>query len=130
MVICKKIDGEYKHVLSCDKSLPVAEQTVFYYRLPSLEQQYDVINDMEYEQSESGKLKAKITLNKKGEVETLISCITRIDNLKDEDGKGVNWPGDEPGRRKVLATLAGEWRVELINVIRGGGNLSEEEAKN
>ncbi len=130
MVVARKADGEHRHVLNCDKSLPVEDQTIFYYRLPTLEQQYDTINEMEYEQNDAGKLKAKITLNKKGEMETLVNCITRIKNLKDEVGAVVEWPADEADRKKVLAQLAGEWRVELVNAIRGGGNLSEEDAKN
>lgn len=40
MVVARKIDVEHKYVLSCDLELPEQEQTVFYYKLPTLDEQY------------------------------------------------------------------------------------------
>ncbi|ODS33667.1 MAG: hypothetical protein SCARUB_01187 [Candidatus Scalindua rubra] len=126
-----RTDGEYKYILECDKALPVGEQTVFHYRSLSLEEQYNMLgDDVEYERSGDGKLKAKIRFNKAGEIRTLITSITRIENLKDHSGNVIVWPNDEAGRKRILASLNGEWRAELAEAIRGGSTLDESEVKN
>ena len=131
MVIAKKIDVEHKYVLSCDRELPEQEQTVFYFKSLTLDQQYASIgNEMEYIRSANGEVKTVMKIDKSGEIETLISCIVRIECLNDQDGNKVTWPTDADGRQKVLSQLDGEHRAELAEIIRTGTPLTEEAVKN
>lgn len=131
MVIARKIDVEHKYVLICDRKLPEPEQTVFYYKLPTLDEQYETMgSEVEYTRTADGEVKTVMKINKSGEVATLTSCIVKIVGLNDQDGNEVKWPADTAGRKKVLSQLDGAYRAELAEVIRTGTPLTEEEAKN
>lgn len=69
-------------------------------------------------------------LDKSAEIETLVSCIVRIEGLNDQDGNKITWPTDKAGRKKVLSQLDGEHRAELAEAIRTGESLTEEAVKN
>ena len=131
MVIARKIDAEHKYVLMCDRELPDQEQTVFYYKLPTLDEQYASMgNEMEYIRSADGEVRTMMKIDKTGEIETLISCIVRIEGFNDQDGNKVTWPTDKVGRKKVLSQLDGEFRAELAEIIRTGESFTEEAVKN
>ena len=69
MVVARKIDGEHKYVLTCDRKLPEQEQTVFYYKLPTLDEQYAIMsNEVEYIRSVSGEVRTKMKLDKEAEI--------------------------------------------------------------
>ena len=131
MVIARKIDVEQQYILLCDRDLPEQERTVFYYKLPTLDEQYASIgNEVEYIRSADGEVRTVMKIDKSGEIATLISCIIRIEGLNDQDGNEVVWPTDQAGRKKVLSQLDGAYRAELAEVIRTGTPLTEEEVKN
>lgn len=131
MVVARKINAEHKYVLMCDRELPEQEQTVFYYKLPTLDEQYASMgNEMEYIRSADGEVRTMMKIDKSGEIATLISCIVRIEGLNDQDGNKVTWPTDPDGRKKVLSQLEGEHRAELAEVIRTGESFTEEAVKN
>lgn len=131
MVTARKIDAENKYILICDRELPEQEQTAFYYKLPTLDEQYASMgNEMEYIRSADGEVRTMMKVDKSGEIATLLSCITRIEGLNDEGGSEVTWPTDPAGRKKVLSQLEGAHRAELAEVIRTGESLTENDVKN
>ena len=106
MVIARKIDVEQQYILLCDRDLPEQERTVFYYKLPTLDEQYASIgNEVEYIRSADGEVRTVMKIDKSGEIATLISCIIRIEGLNDQDGNAVTWPTDPAGSKKVLSQL-------------------------
>jgi hypothetical protein len=137
MPVVRNPDKEYSYVLACDRELSKEEQTVFYYKPAGLEAQYNALDsNLILEKVKGGETIAKMNINKEGEVDLLLTCITKIDNLKDEGGNVLDWnKGNDASdsakyRKKILSVLRGEWRAELAEVIRTGSGLDEEDLKN
>ncbi len=131
MPTVKNPDKEYTYILTCDRELPQDKQTIFYYKIPSLEDQYNALGDgVTLEKGKDGAVNAKVQINKKGEIDLLTGNITRIENLKDEDGKTLTWDGDAANKKKILSVLDGAWRAELADAIRSAGRLTEDDTKN
>jgi hypothetical protein len=121
-----------KYVLKADRGLPKEEQTVFLYVPADLDAQYDLLdNNLVMEKKPDGTQVTKMSFDKSKEAPVLLKCITQIDNLKDQDGELLVWSAtNEEENKKVLSTIPGECRLELLQVVRTGNELEDDEVKN
>lgn len=120
------------YVLKCDRDLPADQQTVFRYVPADLDAQYDMLdNNLVMEKKTDGTQVTRMTFDKTKESGVLLKCITQIDNLKDQDGDLLVWAaGKDADNKKVLASIPGELRQELLAIMRSGNELEDEEVKN
>lgn len=131
-MIVRNPDKTVQYVLKCDRGLEKKDQTVFHYVPADLESQYDLLdNNLVMEKKADGTQVTKMSFDKTKEVPVLLKCITQIDNLKDEDGTVLVWKKDnDADNKKVLSVIQGEYRLELLQVIRTGNELEDDEVKN
>lgn len=142
MATVKTFGKEYKYVLKCEKDKPEKEQTTWYYKLPSLDAQFDegeeivFQGDLTSEESKDITTKFKPGNEIKRQAKIIRACLLRIENLNNDEGAVVEWPvstGSKDRSReqdKVLAVFHPSWRAELARVFRSAATISEEEVKN
>lgn len=121
-----------QYVLQCDRELKKEEQTVFHYRPADLDAQYEMLdNNLVMEKRTDGTQVTKMSFDKSKEASVLLKCIVQIDNLKDQDGETLLWTkGNTEANKSVLSAIPGEFRLELLQIIRTGNELEAEEVKN
>lgn len=120
-----------QYILKCDRELPKEEQTIFHYRPAGLEDQYSTLGDaVTIERDAEGGIRQTMSMNKEGEINLLLNCITQIDNLKDEEDTLLVWGANKDKNKEILSVIGGEFRVELTEIIRTGVELTDVESKN
>jgi hypothetical protein len=132
MAVVRIFGKEYPYVLKEERGLPKAEQTVWWYRVADLETQYTMAEVIEFEgdlnQGES--LRTIYRPDRRAEAEIIRHCLVRVENLRDEEGRTVEWPENSRGQDGFLAVLPPGWRSELAAAFRAASSLSEDEVKN
>lgn len=142
MAIVKTFGKEYQYVLEQERSLLESKQTVWYYKLPSLDAQFDKGEEIVFQGDLTNEKKKDITTKFKPaneikkQAKIIRACLLRIENLNDDEGAVIEWPVSTGSKdrskeqNKVLAVLHPSWRAELARVFRNAAIVSEEEAKN
>lgn len=123
---------EYSYVLKQERKLAKQERTVWWYGLADLEAQYAMTEAIEFEgdPSQGDSLRTIYRPDRRAEAEIIRNCLVRVENLKDEAGKQVEWPKDKQKQDEFLAVLFSGWRAELASAFRSASKLSEVEVKN
>lgn len=132
MATIKKFGKEYSYVLKEEHDKPEAEQTVWWYKLADLDDQQASVDIIEFEGDPNDKetLRTIYKPNIKAQARILLNCLTRVENLKNDDGESVEWPKANQYQKQFLASLPPAWRAELAGVFRQASTVSEDEAKN
>jgi len=123
---------EYSYVLKEERGLPKEEQTIWWYKLPDLETQCLIAEAIEFE-GDPGQAEGMRTVfrpDRRAEAEVIRRCLVRVENLRDESGRAVEWPKEKAAQDEFLAVLLPAWRAELAAAFRAAGRLTEDEAKN
>ena len=115
-----------------------AEQTIWYYKLPTLDAQFEETEeivfqgDLTNEKSKDVTTKFKPANEVKKQAKIIKACLTRVENLQNDDEQSVEWPKDNRtgNRDDFIAGLPPTWRAELARVFRNAATISEEEVKN
>jgi hypothetical protein len=136
-------DEEQVHVLTCDRGLPVSEQTRWFYRPLSADAYYAAQDGMVqveqaaprkgFRQRKGGEAVSRtLVLSGTHELNILLKGITRVENFLDKHGVQQVWPVDGGHAAKVafLSKMQPDWRTELANAIAGSGELEEDEVGN
>lgn len=142
MATIKTFGKEYSYVLECEKDKPEDEQTVWYYKLPSIEAQVDegeeitVRGDLMNEKSKDYSAQVKSGSVVKQQVKIIKSCLTRVEKLLNDNGETVDWPintrskDNNKPQSNFLASIPPTWRAELAKVFRSAATIGGEEVKN
>lgn len=131
---------EREFILSCDKELPLDQQTIFLIRPLSSKEQI-AISDLV---SKADGMTAEIVIEKDGEKrthrspvpanfsersdDTVMRCLVGWKNYKDEDGKELDFKAMEPS--VWINRLFPEWREEIATFADSLNYPSEAELKN
>lgn len=134
----KTFGKEYRYVLKHERKLSEEKQTVWYYKLPTLDAQFEETEEITFqgdltnEKNKDVTTKFKPANEVKKQAKIIKSCLVRVENLQNDDGQPVEWPKDNRTfkRDEVIATLPPTWRAELARVFRNAATISEEEVKN
>lgn len=136
-------DEEQVHVLTCDRSLPLSEQTRWFYRPLTADAYYEAQDGMVqveqaaprkgFRQKKGGESVSRtLVLSGTHELNILLKGLRRVENFLDKHGVAQVWPA-EGGREAKLAFLSKmqpDWRTELANAIAGSAELDEDEVGN
>ena len=115
-----------------------SEQTIWYYKLPTLDAQFEETEEITFqgdltnEKNKDVTTKFKPANEVKKQAKIIKACLTRVENLQNDDEQPVEWPKDNRiGKRdEFIAALPPTWRAELARVFRNAATISEEEVKN
>lgn len=113
-----------------------AEATVWFYKLPTLDAQFNKDEEVVFEEStdKDGNKKSISRLIPANEVKKQITIIknslVRVEKLFTDDKQPVTWPDNDSQQEEFIAALPHTWRVELADVFRQAATISEEEVKN
>lgn len=92
-----------KYVLKAERDLPEDQQTVFFYVRPTRADQQNVLSDL-----------GKATVGMRQADALLLACLVKIDNLKDDEGKALEWEeGKQQQNLAVLDALPVAARMEV-----------------
>lgn len=138
MARIKTFGKEYGYILECDRGKSETKQTMWYYKLPSLDAQFDegeeivFQGDLISENSKDVTTKFKPANEVKKQAKIIKACLIGVENLLNDDDKVVEWPKDNRTKKQddFIATLPSSWRAELARVFRNAASISEEEIKN
>ncbi len=138
MATIKTFGKEYSYVLKRERDKPESEQTVWYYKLPPLDAQFDegeeIIfqGDLASEENNDVTTKFKPANEVKKQAKIIKVCLVKVENLFNDDGQPVEWPKDNRTHKRdeLIAALPPTWRAELAGVFRHAAIISEDEVKN
>lgn len=142
MAVIKTFGKEYNYVLKHEQKIPKAEQTVWHYKLPTLDAQVDegeevvLQGDFTSEESKDYTAKVKSGSEVKKQAKIIKTCLIRVENLFNDDKQPVEWPintrtkDNSKEQENIIATLPPAWRAELAGVFRNAASVEEEAVKN
>lgn len=144
MATIKMFGKEYKYILEYERAktekgkeiVPEDKRTIWYYKLPTLDAQFNKSEEVVFEEStdKDGNKKSVSRLIPANEVRKQIAIIKgsliRVEKLFTDDKQPASWPDDDKQQEEFIATLPHTWRVELADAFRQAATISEEEVKN
>lgn len=134
--------AETKELIKSEKKKE-AEQTIWHYKLPTLDAQFDkgeeivFQGDVADDKSIDNIITKVVAANEvKKQAKIIKACLVRVENLFNDDGQLVEWPinsrtkDNTSEQGKIIAVLPHLWRIELAGIFRNAASISEEEIKN
>jgi hypothetical protein len=125
-------DKERVYVLKEDMDLPTEQQTRFIYKTLTAGAYYRSMDSLvEFRGGGDGGEQRTIIQSGSQERQILLDGLVRVENLKDEDGRELQYPPKGADLKlNFLSFLRPRWRREIANAILADTRLDEKEERN